>query len=392
MDYLVLLDLGLILIVAKALGLLARHIHIPQVVGEIVAGLILGPNILGIVKPNEFIIEMAELGVIFIMFVAGLETDLKEIKKTGLMSLAIASMGVLVPLILGFVLFSCFYGFGSFGTVQFIEAAFIGTIITATSVGITVEVLRELGHLKTKVGTVILSAAIIDDVIGIVLLTVVSGMKNSESGILSVLLRTVLFFLFSGVVGFVGYHFFKWLDRIRPHQRRISIFSVGFCLIMSYVAESVFGIADITGAFVAGIILCNIKDAEYIARRVDINSYMVFSPIFFASIGIKITVSGLDSTVLLFSICFVIVAMLAKIIGCGAMAKICRFSTADSIKIGVGMMARGEVALIVAQKGISEGVIQPVFLAAVVLLIMVSSIFTPIMLKFLYRNSENKVQ
>lgn len=392
MDYSVFLNLAIIIISAKTLGLLARKIHIPQVVGEIVAGIIIGPNVLGVVQTSEILTYMAELGVIMLMFVAGLETDLKEIKETGAVAFLVASAGVILPLVLGFLLYSIIYGFAPFGSEKFLEAIFIGTIITATSVGITVEVLREIGHLKGKVGTIILSAAIIDDVIGIVLLAFVSGLKNSDNGVFTVILKTVLFLVFSLIIGVIGYHFFKWFDKHNRHHRRIPIYSLAFCFIMAYVAEHFFGIADITGAFLAGVILCNIQDADYIARRVDINSYMLFSPLFFAGIGIKTTISGVDSSMILFSVLFVLTAMIAKIIGCGITARLCKFSVGDSLKIGVGMMARGEVALIVAQKGVSAGVIDPSFFTAVIMLIMISSIATPIILKALYKNNtEQKI-
>ena len=145
-----------------------------------------------------------------------------------------------------------------------------------------------------------------------------------------------------------------------------------------------FGIADITGAYIAGIVLCSLEDAPYIERRVDISGYMLFSPVFFVSIGLKTDISGLTPTILLFSACFVIVALLTKIIGCGLAAKLCRFSWGDSLKVGVGMMTRGEVALIVAQKGLGAGVVDPVYFTAVILLIVVSSVATPLVLKALF--------
>ena len=389
MDYKVFFDLALILFSAKILGVLVRKIGIPQVVGEILAGLLIGPNILGLVDKSDVTVYMAEIGVIMLMFVAGLETSIKDIKESGATALLVASMGVLVPLVGGYLLYSCIYGFGAVGSDSFLAALFIGTIITATSVGITVEVLREMGKLKTKVGTIILSAAIIDDVIGIVLLSFVSGMKNGQSAPVSVIINTMLFFAFSIVVGIIIYHVFKWLDKKYPHRRRVSIFSLAFCFIMSYIAEEWFGIADITGAFIAGVIFCNIKDSEYIARRIDINSYMIFSPIFFAGIGIRNQIL-IDNEMLFFSVFFVIIAMMSKIIGCGFIAKCRNFSTRDALRIGVGMMARGEVALIVAQKGVNSGVIDSKFFTAVILLIMVSSVVTPIVLKFLYKRDEQE--
>ena len=382
------LDLAVIIIAAKSLGLLMRKIHIPQVVGEIIAGLLIGPNVLHLVDQSDFLSQMAELGVIMLMFVAGLETDLKEMKRTGPISLFVAAMGVLVPLAGGFLLYSCLYGFSPVGSDAFFEAVFIGTIITATSVSITVETLREMGKLKGKVGTTILSAAIIDDVLGILLLTFVIGFKNPAVRPLTVVFNTILFFLAAAGAGILLYWIFKWLDKRYPQRRRIPIFGFAVCLLFAFAAEHFFGIADITGAYVAGIIFCNIRDSDYIARKIDVGSYMLFSPIFFASIGLKTEIHGIDASMLVFSVLFVVVALGTKIVGCGLAAKACRFSWADSMKVGVGMMTRGEVALIVAQKGLAVGLIPPVYFTAVILLIMVSSIITPVILKLLYRKED----
>ena len=177
---------------------------------------------------------------------------------------------------------------------------------------------------------------------------------------------------------------FQYLDNKYPHTRRIPILGLALCFIFAYVAEVFFGIADITGAYVAGIILCSIRDSEYIAEKMDINSYMIFGPIFFASIGLKTSFDHLNGEFVLFSIGFVIVALLCKIIGCGLMARICRFKGPDALKIGVGMMTRGEVCLIVAQKGLNAGFLSGDFFSAVILLILFSSVATPIILKILY--------
>ncbi len=377
-------DLAIIIIFAKFFGLLARKLKAPQVVGEIVAGLLIGPSILGLVQQTDFIVQMAEIGVVLLMFSAGLGTDLKELLKTGPKAFLIATAGVFVPLVCGALLYMGFYGFAPWGDNEFYEAVLIGTILTATSVSITVQTLKEMGKLKGTVGTTILSAAIIDDVIGIVVLTFVIGFKNPDSNPGKVILSTVLFFAFAVVVGYIIYKVFKIVDKKYPHTRRIPIIGLALCLAFAYIAEKYFGIADITGAYVAGIILCSIQDSGYIAEKMDINSYMVFGPVFFASIGLKTNISGVTGEILLFSICFVIVGLVAKIIGCGLMAKMCRFKNHDCLKIGIGMMTRGEVALIVAQKGLSVGLLTDVYFTAVILLIIVSSISTPILLKLLY--------
>ncbi len=386
----VLKDLAIIVVFAKVFGLIARKLKAPQVVGEIIAGLVVGPSVLGIVKLNQFLDICAGLGVVLLMFSAGLGTNLKQLLHTGVKALLIACAGVLVPLIGGTLLYMCFYGFSAIGTPQFFTAVFIGVIMTATSVSITVETLKELGKLKTELGTTILSAAIIDDVIGIMVLTFVIGFKNPDSNPGFVALSTLAFFALSVVLGFVIYKAFKIIDKRWPHTRRIPILALALCFGLSYVAEKVFGIADITGAYVAGIILSKLHDSDYIEQKMDINSYMIFGPIFFASIGLKTEISGFTWELLLFSLAFVAVALVSKIIGCGAMSRLCGFKGSDTLKVGVGMMTRGEVALIVAQRGLTEGMIGSQYFTSVILLIIVSSILTPIILKLLYARDEKK--
>lgn len=391
-SYVVFKDLAIIIIAAKFFGILARKCKAPQVVGEIIAGLIIGPSILGLVNQSDFLIEMTEIGVIILMFSAGLETDLKDLMKTGPIAALIACAGVFIPLVCGALLYMAFYGVSPWGSEEFYKAVFVGTILTATSVSITVEALKEMGKLKGKVGTTILSAAIIDDVIGIIVLTFVMGFKSPDSNPLSVVFNTVLFFIFAIVVGFICYKIFKMVDNRYPHTRRIPIAGLALCLAMAYIAEKYFGIADITGAYVAGIILCSIRDSEYIASKMDTNSYILFGPVFFASIGLKTNLDSLNASILIFSIAFVAVGLVSKIVGCGIMAKICKFNMSDSLKIGVGMMTRGEVALIVSQKGLSVGLLTPVYFTSVILLIIISSIATPIILKLLYARDEGKIK
>ena len=373
--YSVFRNLAIIILSAKFFGLVARKFKAPQVVGEIIAGLIIGPCLLNLVHISDTISIFAEIGVVLLMFSTGLGTNLKELIKAGPIATLIACVGVAVPLAGGTLLYSFFYGFSALGSQEFYRALFIGTIMTATSVSITVATLQELGHLKSFLGTTIVSAAVIDDVIGIVVLTCVLGASSGTgTGLGKVLMNTVLFFATAIGVGIIAHFAMKWLDKRNPHTQRITIVSMAFCFAMAYIAEAYFGIADITGAYIAGIVLCTLEDAPYVERRVDISNYVLFAPIFFASIGLKTDIS----------VCFVVVALITKIIGCGLAAKVCRFNWGDSLKVGVGMMTRGEVALIVAQKGLDIGVVDSVYFTAVILLIVVSSVATPLALKALF--------
>ena len=386
MDKLTILrDIAIIITTAKFFGLVARKLKMPQVVGEIIAGLLIGPSLLGFVQQSDFISGTAEIGVILLMFSAGLETSIPQLKKTGIKATLIACAGVFVPLVCGTVLYMCFYGFSSFGSESFFRAAFIGTILTATSVSITVQALKELGKLTEETGTTILSAAIIDDVIGILVLTLVISFKDPNNKISDVFLRTAGFFILAVVFGIVIFKILKVIDKRYPHTQRIPIIGLAVALALSYVADKYFGIADITGAFVAGIIMSSLDDSKYIDRKMDVNSYMIFGPVFFASIGLQTDLHTLDTTILLFSLCFVIVGLLSKIAGCGLASRLSGFKGKDALKVGVGMMTRGEVALIVSKRGLEAGLMESKFFTSVILLIVVSSILTPVFLKLLYK-------
>ena len=377
-DFSFLRDLAILLFSAKAFGILARKLHAPEVVGEILAGVLIGPAILGFVSETDFITKMAEIGVIMLMFEAGLATDMKKLKQTGLKATAIACAGVFVPIILGTILFMAFYGFAPIGSEDFFKGVFIGTIMSATSVSITVAALKELGKLNGTVGTTIVSSAIIDDVIGIIVLTFVLSSKDTNTNVWMIIIKAVLFFAVAIITGFIVYQIFKWLDKRYEHTRRIPIIALVYCIVMAYISKTYFGIAEITGAYVAGIVLCNLHDAKYVERRVDISAYMVFAPIFFAGIGLKVSFETMNLKLVLFSIAFVAVACISKIIGCGAVARLCRFNFNDSLKIGIGMMTRGEV-------GLAVGLITPEYFTGVIMLILFSSIAVPILLKSLFK-------
>ena len=384
----ILRDLFIIIVMAKLFGLIARRLHAPQVAGEIIAGLLIGPTLLNLVNPSDFLSGMAEIGVILLMFSAGLETDIDKLKKSGLKATILACSGVGVPLVLGTLLYMAFYGFAAPGSTEFIKALFIGTILTATSVSITVQVLKELGKISTEVGTTIMSAAIIDDVIGIVVLTAVLGLKDPNANLAAVCLKTVAFFALSVVVGMIIFKIMSKAEAKWPHTRRIPIMGLALAFAMSYVADKYFGVADITGAYVAGIILSSLDNSEYIDRKMDINSYMLFGPVFFASVGLQTNLRSVDMTILAFSAAFVVVGLLGKVVGCGIVAKLLKYNTSDSLKIGVGMMTRGEVALIVAQRGLKADIVDSRYFTAVILLIILSSILTPLLLKALYASDD----
>lgn len=383
-SYKYLIDIALILISTKLLGLLTRRIQLPQVVGALLAGLLLGPACLGLLQETDFIKNIAEIGVIVLMFSAGLETDVKELKKSGLASFVIALMGVIVPLLGGFAIAAIYNPIADKQTL--LQNIFVGVVLTATSVSITVETLKELGKLSTKTGNAILGAALIDDVLGIIALTVISSFAGSDVSIWVILLKILGFFVFCGVVAFL---FVKignpWINKYKKDLRRFVILAFAFCLVMAFASEYFFGVSDITGAFVAGLILSNNKKTTYMQNRFDTISYLLLSPVFFASVGLKVTFDGMSSTVVVLIILLLAVAILSKMIGCGLGAKICKYTNLQSVKIGIGMISRGEVALIVATKGMAMGLMNDMFFAPLVLVVVATTIVTPILLKLAYK-------
>ena len=383
-SYKYLLDIALILISTKILGLLTRRIQLPQVVGALIAGLLLGPACFGVLQETDFIKNIAEIGVIVLMFAAGLETDVQELKKTGLASFIIALLGVIVPLIGGYFVATIYNPVTDQQTM--LQNIFVGVVLTATSVSITVETLKELGKLSTKTGNAILGAALIDDVLGIIALTVISSFAGSDVSLWVILLKILGFFIFCGVVAFLFIKFVNpWINKYKKDLRRFVILAFAFCLLMSFSAEYFFGVSDITGAFVAGLILSNNKKTSYMLNRFDTVSCVLLSPVFFASVGLKVTFSNMSATVVVLTVLLLVVAILSKMIGCGLGAKICKYTNLQSVKIGIGMISRGEVALIVATKGMSMGLMKDEFFAPLVLVVVATTIVTPILLKLAYK-------
>lgn len=425
-----LLPLALILLLSKLLQMGCKKIKMPQVVGMLLAGIIIAfiDKIPGINLLNDSaragIKFLAEIGVVLIMFSAGLGTNLNSIKSSGISAIVVTSLGVIVPMGLGFLVAGLFNGFG--GTITLEDGLtvsktwsnlFYGVILTATSVSVTVATLKEMHRLNGKAGTIIISAAILDDIIGVIVLSVVLSLSGAGSSgentlgslmcsndVVAVFLNVLFFFIFTIAIG-VGIHYlFKYLNKKKPHTRRLPIFGLAFCFFMAFASEKFFGVADITGAYFAGLALAGIghhinpirdvladDTSDYIERKSDVLSYMIFSPIFFANVGINADFSGLKATMIGFGCCYILAGLLGKVLGCGIGAKITGNHLKDSIRIGIGMMARAEVALICANKGIDAGLVDSGMSTFIVIMIIVSSFVTPLILKLTYKN-ENPVK
>ena len=387
MTYHYLMDLALILLSTKVLGILTKRIQMPQVVGALVAGLILGPAMLNVLSETEFLTQLSELGVIVLMFSAGMGTDIQELKHSGKAGFLVALLGVIVPLVLGTGLAMFADRTGMIETSGFLEDVFIGTILTATSVSITVETLKEIGKLDTKVGNTILAAALIDDVLGLIALTIVSSLSGGQDSIALVLLKIVLFFVFSAVVSFLAHKFFCWLMALWPgrERRRYPVLAFVLCLLMAYCAEEFFGVADITGAYAAGLAVACTPKGTYIQSKYNPLGYLLLTPVFFAAIGINVKLDGVSGGMLAFSVLLLVISVISKLAGCGLGAKLCGFTERESIQVGVGMVCRGEVALIVANRGLSMGVLSSAMMTPVVITVVGGTILTPILLKLVFR-------
>ena len=393
MSYHYLLDLALILLSTKVLGMVTRRFQMPQVVGALLAGLILGPAMLNVLKETEFLSQLSELGVIVILFTAGMTTDLRELKNAGKSGFWVALCGVLVPLAMG-TAFGWLAGkAGWLPGNTLLEDVFLGTVLTATSVSITVETLKELDKLDTKVGGTILAAALIDDVLGLIALTVVSSLAGEGTSLLVVLLRIALFFVFAVVAALLANRFFRWMiDQADGRNlRRYPVLAFVLCLLMAYCAEEFFGVADIIGAFAAGLVVASTPKAKYIEVKFTTLSYLLLTPVFFASIGINVELPELNGGLAVFSLLLLAVAVLSKVIGCGLGARLCGFRGDECIQVGTGMACRGEVALIVANRGLSMGVLSQTMMTPIIITVVGCAILTPILLKLVFRNKKEVV-
>lgn len=374
----ILLDVALILIATKIGGIISRKLKMPEVLGALLAGVILGPVLLNWVEYDDNIKLLANLGVIMLMFLAGLETDLEQFKKAGKSSFVIALLGVILPLVVG--TFSAFLFF-----TNVIENIFIGVILTATSVSISVETLTELGKLNTRAGINILGAAVIDDILGLILISVLIAVANGGSGasLTSVLLSIAVFCVVSvAAIIFLPKVLNKFLKDIQP-GRALLTFALAATLVAAFIAEAV-GIAAITGAYLCGLLLSQFHHKEYLERNVKAISSGFLSLIFFASVGLEASLDGMNSQVVIITLVMFVIAVFGKLIGCGVGARLFKMSRSESMQVGVGMISRGEVAIITANIGLQNGIItQEVFLPTIIV-VLLTTIITPILLKFAF--------
>ena len=381
----VLWSLALILVTTKIGGFLSRKAKMPEVLGALLAGVIIGPVCLNLVQYDDNIKLLSNLGVIFLMFLAGLETDLEQFKKAGKSSFVIALLGVLVPLLLGTLSAFLFYR-------DLTENLFVGVILTATSVSITVETLTELGKLNTKAGINILGAAVIDDILGLMLISaLLSARGGSGSSVFSQMAGIVLFCAVAVlIILFVPKILSKYGKDFQPGQTFFTL-SLAAVLLAAFLAENL-GFAAITGAYLCGLLFSQFRHKEYLERNVKAVSSGFLSPIFFASVGLEASLNGFGGREVLITLVMFLVAVAGKVIGCGAGARLFRISRRESLQIGVGMISRGEVAIITANIGLQAHIITQEVFVPTILVVVLTTIITPVLLKlsFSHRHSEDR--
>lgn len=380
MEYKYLLDIGLIIAVVKIFTILTQKIKMPKVLGGLIAGIVLGPAMLNIVQTSSLLEALAQFGIILILFLAGMETSIKKFIANRNKYVIIAVMGVLVPLVLGI---AC-----SFLYVRDIKTnLFFGAVITATSVSITVETLIEMKKIKSSVGLAILGAGVVDDIIGILFLTVIMNSGNlSLSTVTITMLKVVLFFGIAIVLGILSFKIFEKIEEKDTKTDQMPTYSIAFALLLAYLAE-LLGVSGMIGAYIAGLVIGNTEKGRKVRGKIDLVVHMIFSPIFFASVGLKLTTLQFRPTVWLFILIFTAITILSKVIGNGLGARICGYPKDKAVQIGIGMATRGEVALIIADAAKEIQLINEEVFSIVVITVMFVTLITPILLHYSFQKS-----
>jgi Kef-type K+ transport system membrane component KefB len=426
----VFLFLVIVIVVAKAAGWASTKIGQPAVLGEILAGLLLGPTLLGIASLpifpesysqimagdqksylEEVMKILAEIGVLFLMFMAGLETDLELMKRVGKAAFWTAVGGVIGPFILGIIvtlLMIPAYGIYT--------AIFAGTVLCATSVSISAQTLKELHALTSKEGTTILGAAVIDDVIGIIVLSLViafnparatatggfpklyetltglftNGMSQTSAGVTGIFILISCMILFFFLFYFIGAKFFEpllsWAGRLPVSEPKIAI-ALGLGLLFAWGAEYIGAVAAITGSYFAGVLIGQTSHRHEVTEKLGIITYGFFVPIFFINIGLEANARSLAGNMIWYALLIVVVAIVGKIIGSFFGAKASGFTVPESVRVGVGMVSRGEVGLIVASVGLSSGIIGKDIFSVMIIMVLATTLATPIMLRAVFARS-----
>jgi monovalent cation:proton antiporter-2 (CPA2) family protein len=380
---LLIFELAIILLASKIAGDISVKLGQPSVLGKLLIGIVLGPAMLGVVSETKTLEELSEIGVILLMFIAGLETDIDEFKRTGKASTLVGICGIIVPLLVG-------YFVGIIMHMTTIQALFLGLLLSATSVSISVQALKDLNKMKSREGTTILGAAVIDDVVVIVALAFLMSMTGGEVHLGMMIVKKVLFF--AGAI-FTAWKVVPWvLEKFAPLKVSESIISAALiiCFLFAYMAE-ITGVAAIIGAYIAGVAISRTNYKIEVFEKVETIGYSIFIPVFFTSIGVKVSFEGLSQNLALISgLSFL--AILTKLIGAAVGAKLASFNWRSSLGIGAAMVSRGEVALIIASIGMETKIINQELFAILVVVVLVTTIVTPPMMKYFFRHTDKRIE
>ncbi|PEP72785.1 sodium:proton antiporter [Bacillus wiedmannii] len=369
-------QIALILLSTKLAGDLSVRLGQPSVLGKLIVGIVIGPALLGWIENSELLTQLSNVGVILLMFMAGLETDLEELNANRNSSLAVALGGIILPFVGGYVS----------GLVMGMEqgnAVFLGLLLCATSVSISVQTLRDLGKMKTRESTTMLGAAVFDDILVVILLAfAMSFLGTDYVNLTMVILKKVVFFASIILIGWKGVPaIMRWLSPLRVSESIVSAALI-ICFSFAYFGE-LLGIAGIIGAFAAGIAISQTNYKHEVEKKVEPIAYAMFVPVFFVSIGMNITFDGIGNQIW-FILALTIIAVLTKLIGCGFGARMTGFDAKSSAIIGAGMVSRGEVALIIAGTGLSSGLLAQDYFTAIVIVVILTTMITPPMLKYTF--------
>lgn len=365
-----------LLLLAKVSGAVATRFGMPSVLGILVAGVVAGPAALGLVEHDAFVANLGHIGVVLLMFLAGLETDPQGLRTVGRTAFAVAVGGVVLPMAAG-------YGAGKLAGMETMHALFLGAILTATSVSITAETLKELGRSRSREGSIIMGAAIIDDILGVLVLSALvvaeSGGSIGEPLLKLALFSALAFAIARWVMPLIAEHH----TRIESPDTRVAL-TLAMALAFAWVAYEVGGLAEVTGSFLAGVMLSRTDLGHHIVEPVSRLGYALFIPIFFVYIGTNVTTADL-TTAPLFCAAVALIALATKLAGCGIPARMCGESFPTSVRVGAGMVGRGEIALVVASVGLAEGVVDSTGFSIAIVVTIVTTIAAPLLLKAAYQ-------
>lgn len=376
-------ELAIILLVSKLAGDLSAKLGQPSVLGKLLIGIVLGPTVLGVITNTDILQEISQIGVILLMFIAGLETDTEEFKRTGKASTYVGILGIIVPFSLGYLS-------GLMINLSQIESVFLGLLLSATSVSISVQALKEMGKLKTREGTTILGAAVIDDILVIIALAFIISFAGGDVNLGAVILKKVLFF---AIAILVGWKVVPWLLRIfAPLRVSEAIISAGLiiCFVYAYFAEYA-GVAAIIGAYIAGVAISLTQYKHEVFEKVETISYSIFVPVFFTSIGVTAEFIGIGGNLGVIALLSVI-AILTKLVGSAIGARLAGFKWRSSLGIGSAMVSRGEVALIIAAMGLEVGLLSNNMFAVIVVVVLITTLVTPPLMKLFFNKEKSKPQ